>query len=227
MSSHNRKRGGSIGWYLYSMKHVLLGLLCLVVILILIVAVTRHRTGSAAGSLTEISEESIEANTPDYETDLLTVNEYSRPGISLDEVDGIVIHYTANPGTSAQANRDYFEGLKDSHTTKASAHFIVGLEGEIIQCIPTSEIAYASNDRNSDTLSIECCYENEDGSFEQATYDSVIHLTAWLCAKYGLTSEDVMRHYDITGKMCPLYYVENPDAWEQFLADVDAYLASM
>ncbi|MCD7980839.1 MAG: peptidoglycan recognition protein family protein [Clostridiales bacterium] len=209
------------------MNHVLLGVFCLIVILILIVAVTRHRTGTSAQNVMEISEESIEANTPDYEVDLLTVNEYSRPGIALNEVNGIVIHYTANPGTSAEANRDYFEGLKDSHTTKASAHFVVGLEGEIIQCIPTSEIAYASNDRNSDTLSIECCYENEDGSFNQETYDSVIHLTAWLCAKFGLTSDDVMRHYDITGKMCPIYYVENPDAWEQFRADVDAYLESM
>ncbi|MCD8148764.1 MAG: N-acetylmuramoyl-L-alanine amidase [Clostridiales bacterium] len=193
-----------------------------------IVAFTK-RSGSVdvAVAVQNISEESIEAHTPDFEVNLLTVNEYSRPGIALEEVNGIVIHYTANPGTSAQANRDYFEGLKDSHATKASAHFIVGLEGEIVQCIPTAEIAYASNDRNSDTLSIECCYENEDGSFNQATYDSVIHLTAWLCAKFGLTSEDVIRHYDITGKMCPIYYVENPDAWEQFKEDVDDYLMSM
>ncbi|MCD8217019.1 MAG: N-acetylmuramoyl-L-alanine amidase [Clostridiales bacterium] len=210
------------------MKHILIGLSCLVVILIVIVVFSK-RGGSVDASVAvqNISEESIEAHTPDFEVDLLTVNEYSRPGIALEEVNGIVIHYTANPGTSAQANRDYFEGLKDSHATKASAHFVVGLEGEIVQCIPTAEIAYASNDRNSDTLSIECCYENEDGSFNQATYDSVIHLTAWLCAKFGLTSEDVIRHYDITGKMCPIYYVENPDAWEQFKEDVDDYLRSM
>ncbi|MCC8029201.1 MAG: N-acetylmuramoyl-L-alanine amidase [Lachnospiraceae bacterium] len=228
MSYHKRKKGAGAWQILYDdMKHVLVGTLCLIVILLLIVAVVRHRMPASVRTVTEISEESIEAHTPDYEVNLLTVNEYSRPGIALEEVNGIVIHYTANPGTSAEANRDYFEGLKDSHATKASAHFIVGLEGEIVQCIPTAEIAYASNDRNSDTLSIECCYENEDGSFNQATYDSVIHLTAWLCAKFGLTSDDVMRHYDITGKLCPVYYVENPDAWEQFLADVDAYLASM
>ena len=101
---------------------------------------------------------------------------------------------------------------------------MVGLEGEIVQCIPTAEIAYASNDRNSDTISIECCYKNEDGSFEQATYDSVIRLTAWLCEKFGLTSEDVIRHYDVTGKLCPLYYVEHEDAWTQFKKDVDIYL---
>ena len=63
-------------------------------------------------------------------------------------------------------------------------------------------------------------YENGDGSFNQATYDSVIRLTAWLCAREGLTAEDVIRHYDVTGKLCPLYYVEHPDAWEQFREDV-------
>lgn len=154
----------------------------------------------------------------------MTVNPYSRPGTALEKVNGIVIHYTANPGATAIANRNYFENLKDTHTTKASSHFVVGLEGEIVQCIPTAEIAYASNDRNSDTISIECCYKNEDGSFEQATYDSVIKLTAWLCAKFGLTSEDVIRHYDVTGKLCPLYYVEHEDAWAQFKKDVDTYL---
>ncbi len=228
MSSHKRRKHRKVTDALYSAKHILIGLVGLAVILIVIVSVAkRDDSTDVSVAVQNISEESIEAHTPDFEVDLLTVNEYSRPGIALEEVNGIVIHYTANPGTSAQANRDYFEGLKDSHETKASAHFVVGLEGEIVQCIPTAEIAYASNDRNSDTLSIECCYENEDGSFNQATYDSVIHLTAWLCAKFGLTSENVIRHYDITGKLCPIYYVENPDAWEQFKEDVDEYLRLM
>ena len=69
-----------------------------------------------------------------------------------------------NPGSSAQSNRDYFEGLKDSGETYASSNFIVGLEGEVIQCIPTNEIAYCSNERNSDTVSIEVCHETADGS---------------------------------------------------------------
>ena len=79
---------------------------------------------------------------PELDVELLDVNEYSRPGTTLKQVNGIVIHYTANPGSSAMANRDYFEGLKDAHTTKASSHFIVGLEGEVVQCIPTTEWGY-------------------------------------------------------------------------------------
>ena len=164
---------------------------------------------------------------PAMEVDLLTVNEYSRPGIALDQVNGIVIHYTANPGSSAKSNRDYFENLQSSHTTKASSHFIVGLDGEIVQCIPTAEIAYASNDRNSDTIAIECCHPDETGKFGDATYSSVINLTAWLCKKFGIGADQVIRHYDVTGKDCPKYYVENPEAWDQFKADVAAKLEEL
>ncbi len=163
---------------------------------------------------------------PPLDVDLLTVNEYSRPGIALKKVKGVVIHYTGNPGTGAAANRNYFEGLKDSHATKASSHFVIGLRGEIIQCIPSSEISYASNERNKDTVSIECCIRDKSGRFEKATYDSAVHLTAWLVEHFGLETEDVIRHYDVTGKACPKYFVDFPSAWERFLADVQAYLIS-
>jgi len=163
-------------------------------------------------------------NPPNFFVDLLTINEYSRPGEANDKIKGIVIHYTANPGTTASQNRSYFEGLKDSQITKASSHFIVGLDGEIIQCIPTNEIAYASNDRNNDTISIECCHMDETGEFNEETYASLVHLTAWLCGKFDLSPKDVIRHYDVTGKMCPLYYVEHEDKWEQFIKDVKEYI---
>ena len=208
----------------YDMSRVWMALGLLALVLLVIVGVTRHQKNKAVSADSPITLSEVDENRPELDVELLTVNPYSRPGTALEKVNGIVIHYTANPGATAIANRNYFENLKDTHTTKASSHFVVGLEGEIVQCIPTAEIAYASNDRNSDTISIECCYKNEDGSFEQATYDSVIKLTAWLCAKFGLTSEDVIRHYDVTGKLCPLYYVEHEDAWAQFKKDVDTYL---
>jgi len=216
-----KKRKNKRKRYEMSRLWIALGLLALV--LLVIFGVTRHQKKAAADQqTTRLSQ--IDESRPELDVELLTVNPYSRPGTALEKVNGIVIHYTANPGATAIANRNYFENLKDTHTTKASSHFIVGLEGEIVQCIPTAEIAYASNDRNSDTISIECCYQNEDGSFEQATYDSVIRLTAWLCAKFGLTTEDVIRHYDVTGKLCPKYYVEHEDAWAQFKEDVTTYL---
>lgn len=161
---------------------------------------------------------------PELDVELLTVNEYSRPAAALKKVKGVVIHYTANPGTDALANRNYFEGLKDSHVTKASSHFVIGLDGAIVQCIPSTEIAYASNERNKDTISIECCIEDDTGKFNQATYDAAVHLTAWLVEHFQLETKDVIRHFDVTGKACPKYFVDFPSAWEQFLADVQEYL---
>lgn len=160
----------------------------------------------------------------EIDVELLTNNPYSRPGTKTNRIRGIVIHYTANPGTSAMQNRNYFEGLKDSKLTKASSHFIVGLDGEIVQCVPTWEVAYASNDRNLDTVSIETCHMTEDGSYTEATKESLVQLTAWLCKKFDLTEQDVIRHYDVTGKICPKYYVEHPEAWEAFRKEVKALL---
>ena len=157
---------------------------------------------------------------PDIDVELLTPNEYSRPQTPLEQVNGIVIHYTANPGASAINNRSYFEGLKDNHATYASSHFIVGLQGEIVQCVPTNEVAYASNNRNSDTVSIEVCHPDETGEFTKETYDSLVELTGWLCLYLNVDPNQVIRHYDVTGKLCPLYYVEHEDAWKNFKVDV-------
>lgn len=153
----------------------------------------------------------------------LTVNPYSRPGSKLAAVNGIVIHYVGNPGTTAQQNRDYFEGLKNqsgSNTTSVSSHFIVGLDGEIVQCVPVDEKSFASNNRNGDTIAIECCHPEADGKFTEETYESMVKLTAWLCQELDLGVKDVIRHYDVTGKECPRYFVDHEDAWKQFRRDV-------
>jgi hypothetical protein len=163
---------------------------------------------------------------PTWEEDFLTPNEYSRPGDPLTQVKSIFVHYTANPGTSAAQNRSYFEQLKDTHITSASAHFIIGYDGEIIQCLPLDEIGYAVITRNIDSVSIECCYTAKDGSFSSETYDSLITLLTWLIDSYDLTVDDILRHYDCGGKACPLYYVDHEDAWNALKADVAAALAS-
>lgn len=201
--------------------------LCACVVALALVSVTvvahvRRGRGKEASTEEAVPRKMVEA--PDFDVQLLTPNPYSRPQTALPRVKGLVIHYTANPGTSAQQNHDYFEGLKDSKITKASSHFIIGIEGEIIQCIPSSEIAYASNERNADTMAIECCHLDETGEFTKETYDSLVHLTAWLLGKFDIKVEDVIRHYDVTGKECPRYFVKNQEAWERLLMDVRAYI---
>lgn len=160
----------------------------------------------------------------ELKVDLLTPNPYSRPGDPMEEVNGVVVHYTANPGTDAKANRNYFENLKTTHTTKASSHFVIGLRGDIVQCIPTQEISYASNDRNGDTISIEVCHPDETGKFKEESYTALVELVAWIVCEHHLNSDEILRHYDITGKNCPKYYVEHKEAWKQFKQDVFRYI---
>lgn len=163
---------------------------------------------------------------PEWTEDFLTISEYSRPGEPLNEVNNIFVHYTANIRTSAAQNRSYFENLKDNHDVPgASAHFIIGIEGEILQIVPLDEIAYAVQTRNEDSISIECCYKYENGQFTQETYDSLIKLLAWLVDTYELEPDDILRHYDCGGKKCPLYYVENEDAWRILKKDVEARIS--
>ncbi len=173
---------------------------------------------------------------PGIEEQLLTINQWSRPGEKCDEITAIVIHYLGNPGTTAQENHDYFESLKnnqeliDSGEIKKrqavymSANFVIGTEGEIIECVPPGEIAYASNSANSYSVSIEDCHLDDTGKFTDATYDSLVKLTAYLVDMYHLGRDDILRHYDITEKECPLYFVEHEDAWEQFKDEVMDYL---
>ena len=164
---------------------------------------------------------------PDYvEQDYIPVNDWSRPGTPLEDINAVVIHYVGNPGTTAKANRNYFASLASGKEgTYASSHFVVGLEGEVVQCVPLTEVAYASNTRNGDTVSIEVCHPDETGEFSPVTYGRCVELAAWLCREFKLDPEtDVIRHYDVTGKECPLYYVKHPEAWEQLKADVAAEL---
>jgi len=158
---------------------------------------------------------------PDWiDQQIIKVDGDSRRGVYLEGVRDIVIHYVGNPGTTAQQNRDYYA----NPSSDVSSHFVIGLKGEIIQCIPLHEKSSASNHRNADTISIEVCHPDESGVFSDASYASLVRLTAWLCRECGFGADAVIRHHDITGKACPLWFVEDPAAWETFLGDVDAEL---
>ena len=164
---------------------------------------------------------------PDYvEQDYIPVNDWSRPGTPLEDINAAVQSYVGTHGTTVRANRNYFPSLAyGKEGTYASSHFVVGLEGEVVQCVPLTEVAYASNTRNGDTVSIEVCHPDETGEFSPVTYGRCVELAAWLCREFKLDPEtDVIRHYDVTGKECPLYYVEHPEAWERLKADVAAEL---
>ena len=49
---------------------------------------------------------------------------------------------------------------------------------------------------------------------------SLLELTRWLMETYRLDTDQIIRRYDVTGKECPRFFVQNPDAWENFLAEL-------
>ena len=186
-----------------------------------------NRNDIGTGAIVEPTNSEVQKALNDLtwiEQYFLPVNRFSRPGTELATVKGIVIHNIGNPNTTALQNRNYFANVVPEEEIFASSHFIVCLDGDVIQCVPVDEIAYASNARNADTLSIEVCHPDETGEFTEESYKTAVRLTAWLCIKYGLTSNDVIRHFDVEResgpKECPRFFVVNEDAWEQFKLDV-------
>jgi N-acetylmuramoyl-L-alanine amidase len=136
------------------------------------------------------------------------------------------------------ANRNYFESLKDQvppdNKRFASAHYVIGLQGEIIQCVPDKEVCYhvgadtytnealrrLSSYPNNCTIGIELCHPNSDGKFTAVTLQSCRELVSSLLLKYGLCKEDIWRHFDVTKKICPKYFVEYTDEWDAFRASI-------
>ena len=161
----------------------------------------------------------------------LTPNKYSRPQIPLKEVKKIAVHYVGNPNTSALANRNYFENCKEGGRY-VSSHYIVGLKGEVIQCIPTDEWSYCTNQANGYSISIETCHPKSDGIFNDSTYVSLCELCAMLLKKFNLTTNDLIRHYDITQKTCPLHWTPTKyqseavatARWNRFKQDVQTVM---
>lgn len=153
------------------------------------------------------------------EVKYLTKRPRSRPGTLLRGVNDIVVHYVANPNTSALNNWKYFE---TQTITYVSAHFIIDMDGSIIQCLPLNEVAYAvgTTEGNNTSISIECCHPDKTGKFTDATYESLVKLVSWLCNEYGLSEKNVKRHYDYWGKACPLYFVNHAGEWDQFKEDL-------
>ena len=178
--------------------------------------VKRINQNSEAKKVKNLAEIKI----PDWiDSQIIDVDGASRNGYKLKGVKDIVVHYVGNPGTTAQQNHDFYSG----NQSNVSSHFVVGLDGEIIQCIPINEWSAASNWRNNDTISIEVCHPDETGKFKKKTYSSLVKLVAWLENVCDIDESHVIRHYDITKKECPRYFVQHEDKWKTFKKNVEKY----
>lgn len=178
--------------------------------------VKRINQNSEAKKVKNLAEIKI----PDWiDSQIIDVDGASRNGYKLKGVKDIVVHYVGNPGTTAQQNHDFYAG----NQSNVSSHFVVGLDGEIIQCIPINEWSATSNWRNNDTISIEVCHPDETGKFKKKTYSSLVKLVAWLENVCDIDESHVIRHYDITKKECPRYFVQHEDKWKTFKKNVEKY----
>lgn len=165
--------------------------------------------------------------------DYISKNKYSRPTDKLLSVKKLVVHWVANPETTAKQNRNFFDLRKDGKHGYGSAHYILD-DKEIIQCIPDKERAYhvgadkyteyglsISSYPNARTLGIEICHPDNSGKPSYATYKHLIELLKYLCSKYDLNPlTDICRHYDVTRKVCPKYYVNQPEEFDKLKKDV-------
>ena len=164
---------------------------------------------------------------------LISINPMSRPNKKLRGVNGVVIHYVGNPKSTAAANRNYFDNLKNQSSVYASAHYIIGLEGEVIRCIPDNEMAYHVGAKeyktnklgsypNDCTIGIECCHLDAAGTMSDKTVESLRQLVKYLCDKYKLDPmNDLYIHKEVTGKHCHAYYVNNPNEWVAFKQSIN------
>ena len=147
---------------------------------------------------------------------------------STDKIKYIVIHYTGNDGDTDENNGKYFK----NNIVKASAHYFVDSDS-ITQSVPDNYVAwsvggnkyancsttgggkYYGKCTNTNSISIEICDDVKNGTIypSNKTIQNVLELVAFLMNKYSIPKENVIRHFDVTGKLCPSYWI-NDAKWK-------------
>lgn len=159
------------------------------------------------------------------------ISAYNHNTGNISRIKYIVIHYVGALG-GAKANCEYYGGGNRS----ASAHYFVDFDGTIWQCVEDKDIAWHcgaksyrhAECRNANSIGVELCVrkkntaslgaEDKDWYFEDATVAAAAELVRDLMDKYNVPADHVIRHYDVTGKICPNPYVYNTGThtWDEF-----------
>ena len=137
----------------------------------------------------------------------------------------IVMHYTANNGDTAKNNCDYYHRVGG---LQASAHYFVDEHGAM-QSVREGDTAWHCGARaywhpecrNGNSIGIEMCSRKRaDGSYyiKPETVANAAALAREIMQRYGIDTDHVLRHYDVTGKRCPMPWVDDPAQWTAFKA---------
>ncbi len=136
---------------------------------------------------------------------LIPAGKYNRPGTKSDP-KRICVHYTGDVGATADRLALFY---CTNPLAETSAQYVVGFEGELIRCVPDNEITYAASGQNADTIHIEVCYKNTAGRFTEQSIKALRELVQYLMNLHNIPADKVVRHYDLTGKHCPAYYIDS------------------
>ena len=170
----------------------------------------------------------------------------ARPGLSLDTIMAVVLHWPASPGADALAIRDFWAGAGNRDGT--SAHCAIGFDGTIIQTVPWDEkayhvgsslldpasklvytdlarslfgsyaIDYKFSSPNRVTIGIEMCHLDDAGHYTNETIQAAAELCAFLLKPAGLDPlTKIVTHHLVVGyKLCPKFYCDHPDELDTF-----------
>ncbi len=143
----------------------------------------------------------------------------------------LVVHYVGATGKAIENCKYYM----NNQGIKASAHYFVGHqseEGAVYQSVEDGDTAWHCGTagtyahpfcRNSNSIGIEmCCHKDGNGKwyFDDITVENTILLLKQLMAKYDIAVDNVIRHYDVTGKNCPAPFVEDEEAYKTFKSNL-------
>ena len=143
----------------------------------------------------------------------------------------LIYHYTGNKGDTALNNGKYYS---QKVSPPASAHYFVD-DREVVQSVGDLTIAWAVGGgkwsdcaktdggkfygiaKNANSISIEMCGTKSKDSREasETTLENAAALGRLLMMRYNIPLENVIRHFDVTGKYCPAYLMDN-EKWAAF-----------
>lgn len=128
---------------------------------------------------------------------------------STSAIKYIVIHYTGNTTDKAVNNAKFFSA-SGGNQRYAGAHYFVD-DTSIYRSINDNLIAWSVGDpgvgsmknkvTNNNSISIELCSTNK--VITEKTMKNAIDLVVNLMKKYKIPASNVVRHYDVTKKLCP------------------------
>lgn len=174
---------------------------------------------------------------------------YSNPSEHDYKIQFIVCHYLGVPNAD---NPDLYES---GGTKGYGGHYNIERNGKVYKAAnPKTAVVWQCGGgrqgsgggsffgicTNYNSIGIECgvCYTDKDAKegdgdsnkwyFTEETQESLVWLVSKLMDEYNISFDHVIRHYDVTGKICPNPYVKNNGkngnwTWTEFKNNLKQY----